>query len=119
VTARCSTPDVGGSDKPKKKDRKRSDSKSNDNQNGSQSNAPKPEQFAPPRSFIHTFPNFLSFHSTSPTLPITYTITNRVDIRVQNANGTIPLGNQVAKRVLAEAEQSERALEQIFGELLV
>lgn len=41
-------------------------------------------------------------------------------IRMAPASHIIrPLGSQVAKRVLAEAEQSERALEQIFGDLLV
>jgi hypothetical protein len=84
VSPRCSTPDVGGRDKPKKKDRNKADPHTYD---------PKP-------------------------IPSPYVTPERSPRDPHSSPFALPLGSQVAKRVLAEAEQSEKALEQIFGELL-
>ena len=56
---------------------------------------------------------------SSPPLFLTL-FTYRVDASPRGGpNFNMSLGSQVAKLVLAEAEQSEKALEQIFGDLLV
>ena len=117
---------MGGREKPKKKEKDKEKENRGDPMfdnggfKGESSAKPAPDPAL-------NKPRYFPLLSSSPYLPLLSSpplfltlFTYRVDASPRGGpNFNMSLGSQVAKLVLAEAEQSEKALEQIFGDLLV